>query len=301
MYIYIYICVCVCVCIAKKKGGAGRAGGGLTQRRRTVERAPGARGVKPAVGAAAAHLAVDDDAGVPGPVALVAVLAGDGGQLAGNMGKEGLNVATAAEVQHLLGPALLGQPHAGLARQPLRQRALDDHRAVPGLLRQHLRRRRRRRVRVVHRVRASAAPDDASEVWVLVRVLHTAGQDAGGRQVELLLLLMLGLGCCGCCCCGGLWVEISMVRVLVLELELVLLILVGVMVVVVVVVVVMVVVMVVVVLDAAVDGVRLELRVLVGDGVRSGRSAAGTTAGGRHGLGDFARSAANGRLDALHC
>ncbi len=104
-------------------------------RKRTVEATPGAAGVEPAVGAAAAHLAVDDDAARPGPWPLWQFLQAEG-QLAGDVGEEGLDVAAALQVELLLGPALLGKAQARLARQPLGQRALDVELAVARVARE---------------------------------------------------------------------------------------------------------------------------------------------------------------------
>lgn len=56
----------------------------------------------------------------------------------------------------------------------------------------------------------------------------------------------------------------------------------------------------IVVLLDGVDGVSLELGVLVRDGVGGGRAAYRAAAGCLGGLGDFARPAASGRLDAFH-
>ena len=86
---------------------------------RTVERTPSSGGIEPAIGTTTTHLAIDDDAGVPRTVALVAILAGNGGQRAGNMGEESLHVTPPTKVQDLLGTTLLGKSHAGFAGEAL--------------------------------------------------------------------------------------------------------------------------------------------------------------------------------------
>ena len=146
---------------------------------RTVERTPSSGGIEPAIGTTTTHLAIDDDAGVPRTVALVAILAGNGGQLAGNMGEEGLHVAAAAEVEDLFRAPLRCEAHAGLTGQALGQRALDDDRAVPGLLGQDLSGSRRRPVSVgmgVGMAVGGVLNVGASQARVvLIRVLHAAG------------------------------------------------------------------------------------------------------------------------------
>ena len=107
-----------------KEDGSGR-GGEREREERTVEATPCPAGVKPAVGATAAHLAVDNDAAHPRAVALVAVLAGDTGGLAGDVREQSLDVAPPREIENLLRTPLLRVAMAGFARQPLRQRALD--------------------------------------------------------------------------------------------------------------------------------------------------------------------------------
>lgn len=105
----------------------------------TVERTSRAGSIEPAVGTAAAHLAVDYDTAVPRPVSLVAVLARDRGQFAGDVREERLDVAPSRQIQRLLGSALVCEPQAGVSRQALRQRALDDKVVVSRVLRQLLR------------------------------------------------------------------------------------------------------------------------------------------------------------------
>jgi hypothetical protein len=63
----------------------------------------------------------------------VAVLAGHPRGLAGDVGKQRLNIAPPSKVESLLWPALLGKALAGLTRQPLGERALDVELAVPGV------------------------------------------------------------------------------------------------------------------------------------------------------------------------
>lgn len=103
-----------------------------------METTPRTAGVEPTIGAAAAHLAVDDDATGPGSVPLVAVLARDPGGLAGDVGEQGLDVAPPCQVQDLFWTALLGKALAGLAGQPLGEGALDVELAVAGLSRKLL-------------------------------------------------------------------------------------------------------------------------------------------------------------------
>ncbi len=90
-----------------------------------MEAAAGAARVEPAVCAAAAHLAIDDDTADPRAMPFMAVLAGQAGGLAGDVGEQGLDVAAAAEVELLVRAALLGEAAADLAGEALGQGALD--------------------------------------------------------------------------------------------------------------------------------------------------------------------------------
>lgn len=84
-----------------------------------------AAGIEPAIGTTAAHLAIHHNAAVPGAVALVAVLTRGGGKVAGDMGKEGFDVAPSREVELLLRSALMGEPQARFSRETLRETAVD--------------------------------------------------------------------------------------------------------------------------------------------------------------------------------
>lgn len=90
-----------------------------------MKRTPRTAGVEPAVGAAATHLAVIDDARGPGPVALVAVLAGPGGLFARDVSQQGLDVATSFDVELLVGTTLDGVAQGGLAGELLAEGAVD--------------------------------------------------------------------------------------------------------------------------------------------------------------------------------
>ena len=91
----------------------------------TMKAAPRTTRVEPTIRTATTHLAVDNDATSPRAVALVAVLAGHPCGLAGDVGKQRLNVAPPSKVESLLRPALLGKTLTRLTRQPLGERALD--------------------------------------------------------------------------------------------------------------------------------------------------------------------------------
>lgn len=99
-----------------------------------MKAAAGTASVKPAVGTAATHLAVDDDAAAPWAVALVAVLARHTSFHPGDVRKQGLDVASAAEVEGLLRAALLRMALAGLPRQSFRQGAIQVQAVVSRLL-----------------------------------------------------------------------------------------------------------------------------------------------------------------------
>ncbi len=71
-------------------------------------------------------------------MAFVTVFAGNARGLASDVGKQGLDVASAGQVESLLGPALVGEALAGLACQPLGQSALDVEITVPGVPREVL-------------------------------------------------------------------------------------------------------------------------------------------------------------------
>lgn len=99
-----------------------------------MKAATGTASVEPAVGTATTHLAVDDDAAVPWAVALVAVLARHTGFHPGDVRKQGLDVASAGEVEGLLRAALLRMALAGLPRQSFRQGAVQVQAVVSRLL-----------------------------------------------------------------------------------------------------------------------------------------------------------------------
>lgn len=140
-----------------------------------MKAAPRTTSIEPAICTATTHLAVDDDATSPWAVALVAVLARHPRGLAGDVGKQRLDVAATCEVESLLGPALLGQALAGLARQPLGEGALDVELAVPGLPCEFL-----------------GGLDHGLLVHRLVARLHLLrGTHLGGRLVLVLLVLLV--------------------------------------------------------------------------------------------------------------
>lgn len=99
-----------------------------------MKRTPRTAGIEPAVRAAATYLAVINNALGPGPVALMAVLAGSRRNLAGDMCQEGLDVAPALDVEPLLDAALDGLALGGLVGQALAQHAVDADAVAVGSL-----------------------------------------------------------------------------------------------------------------------------------------------------------------------
>lgn len=82
--------------------------------------------VEPAIGAAAAHLAIDNYTLSPRAMAFVAVFTWRRGYFASNMCKEGLDVASPLKIENLLHATLLGMAHAGLAGEALTHGTIDN-------------------------------------------------------------------------------------------------------------------------------------------------------------------------------
>lgn len=90
-----------------------------------MKTASGTTGIKPAIGTAAAHLAVHHNAAGPWTVALVAILTRDASRLTSNVSEQSFNIASTCQVQHLLRAPLLGKTMTRLTSQSLGKSTLD--------------------------------------------------------------------------------------------------------------------------------------------------------------------------------
>lgn len=90
-----------------------------------METASSTTGIKPAISATTAHLAIHHDAARPWTVALVTVFAGNASWLTSNVSKQSFNIASTSQVQHLLRASLLGHTMTWLTSQPLGEGAFD--------------------------------------------------------------------------------------------------------------------------------------------------------------------------------
>lgn len=133
----------------------------------------GSRSIEPAIGAAATHLTINDDATGPRAMTFVAVLTLLGGLLASNVREQSFNIAATRQVEALLGATLVSQTHTGLVGQSLRQCALYNDVRVAGLM-----------CVILSSVYACGIRSHVRKAMVLVvGVLNTVREDASSSQV----------------------------------------------------------------------------------------------------------------------